>query len=226
VIEKKHFLSAIFVMLSLRTLSGAIFQDIDTTTPLKCIFSCIHQNRIAVDNGRIEKVIFTDDSIAVRMEDESGQIFVCSIRPTFRETVLSIVTDEGKVQDIEIRFEDRPSEVVILQEPDSETKCYTYQGIGSILNKILSGQTPIGYICLKGNIQQQCIGRGIILDTIASFEGCEETVKLIRILNKKRCSNRLFEIDFCSPETQWVYLVKDTLSPFEETIAIVSERKG
>lgn len=224
--NKYQFFGLLVSAISYGSLSGAIFCEIDTSTPLKCVFSDIHQNRIAVDNGRVEKVIFTDDSIAIRMEEESGQVFVVAVKPTLRETVLSLVTDKGIVQDFEIKFEDRSSEVVILQDISvSNRDSYPSRDIGISIDQILSGQTPEDYCCFGVNGEQKMIGCGILLDTIARFDGCKDTVNLIHIVNPGNCKVRISEQNLCSPSTQWVYLVKDVLSSQEETVALVCERK-
>jgi hypothetical protein len=140
-ISKKHLFYALCgFIISCNSLSGAVFCKINTAMPLKCIFSNFHQNRIAVDKGRIEKVIFTDDSIAMRMEEESGQVFVVSVKPNYRETVISLVTDRGFV-------------VVILQEAlnSSNNSSYAHQNIGILIEKILAGQTPEDYCCFAVN---------------------------------------------------------------------------
>ena len=206
-------------------LSGAIFHQIDTTTSLKCKFSSIHQNRVVVDGGRVEKVVFTDDSIAIRMEEESGQAFICAVAPIYREIVVSFVTDKGLVQDLEIHFEDRSPEVVVLRESDSRDQKYAYRDMWSLLEKILSGHTPDGFCCVEDIGEQQTICLGIDLDPITSFIGCCETIRLMRVINTKRCENQIFECDLCSPATQWVFLVKNDLTPFEETIAVISEMR-
>ena len=51
------------------------------------------------------------------MEEESGQVFVYTLEPIPDVLTLSVITNCG-VQDLEISFESRSSEVVILENPD------------------------------------------------------------------------------------------------------------
>jgi TraK protein len=222
---KKYFVGASLLISSFYPLFGIIIQEIDTTIPLKCVFSNIHQNRIVVQNGRVEKVIFIDDSIAMRMEEESGQAFVCAINPTSRESVISIVTDKGQVQDLEIRFEDRASEVVILEEPCSKKNSDSTHNIGEQITQILSGQTPEGFYCIDGEEKLPPIRSCLERSVISIFEGYTETIRLERLTNTGCCKLRFSERDLCSSSTQWVYILKNALTSREETLAIISERR-
>jgi TraK protein len=205
--------------------SAVVFHEIDTTLPAKCSFSNTNQNRIVVENGRIEKVIFTDDSITVRMEEESGQAFVCAFKPITIETVVSVVTDKGEVQDLEISFEKRSSEVVVLKSSKSKKNTIEDRNIVKIIDQILSGQTPDGYCCKEGRGDWYCIENGFKASTIAEFESSRDMIRMVTIINASKNENRLSESQLGSLDTQWVYLIKKTLSCQERTIALVSERK-
>lgn len=214
------------LVLGLQSLQGAIFYQIDTTMPLKCTFSSLYQNRVAVDKGRVEKAIYCEDMIDVRLEEESGQAFVYCTGPTAKETVLSIVTDKGQVQDIELTFEEQSTEVVILQNP-SKTSNYSphSQEISTIINEVLCGRAPKGFCCFTSNLQQQELCGVFLLDPIATFEGLHQSLHLLRIVNNGRCENYINEVEINLPSTLWVYLVKHDLLPQEETLAIVAIRK-
>ena len=203
------------------SLSGTVFYEIDTTKLLKCTFSIEHQNRIAVENGRIEKAVYTDDAVLVRLEEESGQAFVFALKPSHKEVVISIITDKGDVQDLEVSFENKPSEVVILKEEKKNKKCHFNQEIIEIINAILKGQTPDQYCCTEegDTIIPYC---GVTLNSIASFESCKDTIKLCRLTNISKNILRIFESDLCMPRTKWIYVIRNYLKPHEETIALIS----
>lgn len=223
--NRKILLGLFGMMLNiLPSLEGAVFSKIDTTVPLKCVFSNEHQNRIIVDKGRIEKVIFTDDALAVRLEEESGQVFVYLTHPKGKEIVLSVVTESGIVQDLEICFEEKSSEIVILQKPESQKALCQPHDIEQIIETILAGQSPKGYCCFDGG-ESRMVQSQIFLNAIARFEGNQEIINLFRIENKAAYRSCLIEQELCSPSTNWVYLVKRELSPHEETIAIVAESR-
>jgi hypothetical protein len=202
-----------------------VFYDMDTTLPAKCSFSNTSQNRVLVENGRIEKVIFTDDSITVRMEEESGQAFVCAFKPIKINTVISVVTDKGEVQDIEIDFSNKPSEIVVLRDNTDTKKSLDDRNIVRIIDTLLAGQTPEGYCCNELNGVWRCVGNGFKASTIAQFESSLDSILMVRIINSAKCEKALTESQLCSEETQWVYLIKKILDSRETTLALVSERK-
>lgn len=205
--------------------SAVVFYDIDTTLPAKCVFSNITQNRIVVENGRVEKVIFTDDSITVRMEEESGQAFVCAFKPINTETVISVVTDKGEVQDLEISFSKQSSEVVVLRDCKTQRKAIEDRNIVMLIDTILSGQTPEGYCCNEVNGGWRCVGNGFKASTMVQFESSRDIIRMVTIINASKEQNSLTESQLCSLDTQWVYLIKKILAYQERTIALVSERK-
>ena len=209
--------------------TGAIFHDIDTTTPLPCTLSSIHQNRILVSEGRIAKVIFPEGSLAIQMEEESGQAFVCAVASLPGSTTLTVVTDRGLVQDIEARFEEGPSQVVILREEHkpslSEQKPAPWAKMNTLLDQVLNGKVPKGY-CRFTLRAQKLTAQGLLVHTLASFEGAEDTLYLYQVKNPKRCPVHLQERCLSAPGSLWVYLEKHTLDPGEETWAVQALKRA
>jgi hypothetical protein len=210
---------------AIHQVSAVVFQDIDTTLPVKCSFSNTLQNRVVVESGRIEKAIFTDDAITVRMEEESGQAFICALKPINIETVVSVVTDKGEVQDLEISFEKRSSEVVVLKSRSNKKNLIEDRNIINIIDRMLSGQTPEGYCCTEGRGEWYCIENGFKASDIAQFESSRDIIRMVTIINTAPTENCLNESQLCSLDTQWVYLFKNILPSHERTIALVCERK-
>ncbi len=215
--------SALFLIFG--QVSAVIFREIDTTVPVKCSFSNTHQNRIVVEEGRVEKILFTDDFITVRMEEESGQAFVCQTRPIDKSTVISVVTDKGLVQDIEIEFSKRSSEVVVLKECKAKKNSVDDRNIVTVIDKILSGQTPEGYCCVEGKREGCCIGNGIKSSVVANFESSRDNIQMVTLVNMTKEVRCINPSQLCSSDTRWVYLIKDRLSGRDITLALVSQRK-
>lgn len=209
--------------------TGAIFHDIDTTTPLPCTLSSTHQNRILVSEGRIAKVIFPEGSLSIQMEEESGQAFVCAVASLPGSTTLTVVTDRGLVQDIEAQFEDGPSQVVILREehktPLSEHRPGPWAKTNTLLDQLLKGKVPKGY-CRFSLRSRMSIDHGLFMDTLASFEGAKDTLYLYKIKNTKRHTVQLQERCLSAPGSLWVYLEKHTLDPGEETWAVQALKRA
>lgn len=230
-IERNKLITALLkatLFLSPYCVSAAIFHDIDTTTPLKCTLSSSHQNRVIASGGRIAKAIFPDNRISVQIEDESGQIFIYALGPIANETTVSVVTENGYVQDLEIRFEDKSSEVVILNEPNEKCKDESpnqMQAVPILIDEILQGNIPKGYCCFRENGENRKIRKGIVVETLARFEGESDIIYLYKVINRMRSSVCIHEQQLSLPCGLWVFLERNSICPKEETIAIVAVKR-
>lgn len=90
------------LILSAASLSAAIYHPIDTTQTLRCCFSISQHNRVLIDKGRIKKIIFPEEKLHVRMEETSGQVFIQAKTSLQERVVVSIISQTGIVQDVEI----------------------------------------------------------------------------------------------------------------------------
>ena len=215
----------LFVIVS--TCNAAIFHSIDTTVLLKCVFSASHQNRVAIDGGRVEKAIFADGKVAIQLEETSGQMFVYALGYLVDPVVISIVTNLGRIQNLKVTFEDRSSEVIILSHPiDCSAR---HQGqvteakqISVILNDLIEGRTPRGYSYFEGSGKCHRVGMGVFAKTIASFEGPMDTIYILRITNQNTDTLQLHERQITAEFGRWAYLAKNILDPQEVTLAILS----
>ncbi len=90
-------------------------------------------------NGRIKKVIASENErLSIQMEEITGQVFIYARDTNPKETSISIVSDTGVIQDIQIHFLERTPEVVILQDPEEEA----YQENNKKSSKILQTIVP------------------------------------------------------------------------------------
>lgn len=219
-----------FLIMTTFPLQATLFHEIDTTNLLKSTLSSSHHNRIAIDGGRIKKVIFSEAEVVIRMEEESGQIFVQTLTRNPPDTTISIVTDEGEVQDIELSFVEKSSETLILRYPrDWDTHsdcCDPAEEIVDVVDSILNGRTPSGYFSYPGTNECRRVSRGVRAVNISILAGPQETLYVWQLENrfygKKRLNER--EVNFyCG---SWVYLDRYLLKPGEQTIAIISVKKS
>lgn len=221
---KLKILVALFLGGSL--LSGTIFHEIDTTKLLRCTFSSQHHNRIAVDEGRIKKVIFSERDLSIRLEEESGQIFVQTPFSDKAETTLSIVTEEGVIQDISLLFDDRESETLILrkpklQKPISQPK-HTAQKILRIVEQIRLGETPDGFHLCTASQETRCI-EGISAKRAAKVIGEDSHLNVWELTNSTKQRRQLEERIYNFDQGAWVYLDKHSLSSGERTLLIIGD---
>ncbi|MCH9626263.1 MAG: hypothetical protein S4CHLAM123_14590 [Chlamydiales bacterium] len=219
-----------FVLLSTSSLSAAIFYEIDTTRPLCCSFSNKHHNRILVDQGRIKKIIFPEDKLCVRMEELSGQAFVQTKYLTHEPTIVSVVTQEGFVQDIEITFSDCPTQTIVLKNHSAECSSLQqvtestqdHSSIGCLVDNILKGEVPCGYLSTPFRASSFKPKRGIAAKLVGRLQSREDTLFIYEIRNKTRWSRKICEGEIACPGTLWAYLENHCLNPKEKTLAIVA----
>lgn len=228
------------ILLSLGVLishaEAAQYLDMDTTNILRCIISSRHHNRIVVDGKRIKKVIYPDGEIAIRVEEESGQIFVQPMidKPTL--TTVSIVTSEGIVQDLEIEFVDISSEIVILRDkeflPCEVDECVVssesseLDDIQDLIKSILSGYTPIEYTAVDTQEIDCAIYKGVTLKSFAKLVGWSYTIYVLGIDNSSSRTKMLQECDINIPQGDWVYIDNRKLEGGKKTIALIGVKNS
>lgn len=209
---------------------ATIFHDIDTTVLIKCTFSSRHHNRIALDRGTIVKAFYTGTDVSTELDEESGQLFIRPLRIDVKPITISIITENGLVQDLEIDFEDQSSEILILKLPDESNADLQGCKDGSnphdfveILEKILSGSVPEGYTSYEMDCNYQLIKKGVVTRKIAKFVGPTNTLYLWEIKNNSLLKKQLCETEFTSEGILWVYLAKNCLNRQEKTFAITAK---
>lgn len=218
-------------------LAAAVFHEIDTTNILFCTFSERFQNRILVENGKVQKIISADEEkLSIFLEEISGQAFIYCRDPEPEETTLSVITNTGVVQDIQIAFTNCSSEVVILREseletepgPESEPKNRPFtENIMAVVSDILLGNIPAGYFPCQVQCQQWKPKNGIILDLVAKLDGCMGSdlyVYQIRNVTKKQCQLMECELQFFG--CRWVFLEANIILPKQTILGVFSVVKN
>ncbi len=223
------FRGSIFLILGLPLLSATHFLEIDTTHLLQCTLSSRHHNRIAISGKRIKKFIYPEGFIAIRQEEESGQIFVQSLVDYPPITTLSIVTEDGVVQDLELHFEDCRAELIVLQEPETcpsiclEEACIELPnyGLEKLIDGALSGRLPEGYISFECDRRAKRLKKGVCLRRVSKFIGDSSSVFLLSIENNSKSKQAINECELSFMGGDWVYIQKTALNPGEKMIALV-----
>jgi hypothetical protein len=230
----KRITPLLLSLFMLASLEGTIIETLDTTNLLRCTFSSRHHNRIVVNGQPIVKVIFPEGAIAIRTEEESGQVFVSSVSLDAIPNTVSIITSSGFVQDIEISFKDIPCESLFLVFPSTEEDnqddiCnHDVPEVNQrkeILDSILSGKVLEGYYCEDGSQESYCIKPGVFMKEVTKLEGSREEIYIFDVINQARNCKNLVESDFTCLEGSWVYIDNSFLKSGERTFAIVSVRR-
>ena len=223
---KGNLMKLIFLfLLFIPPLSAAIFEEMDTIKLLKCSFSSRYHNRIAIDGGRIKKAIFVEQGISIRLDNETGQVFVHPMCEYPGETTISVISEEGTVQDIHLHFIDKPSEVLILKPEEPEKENFLLQipkSQDEIVSLVLSEEIPDGYIRHEGNNKPFLFKRGIYLQQTSAFVSKEDILYLWQVENRSKQQQSLEKLCFQGGEE--IYIGKKVLMPNEKTFVIILVR--
>jgi len=224
------FLFYLFFCANSHSAIAAMFHTIDTTSPLLCTFSYKFQNRVMVVNGKIQKVIASDeDRLSIFTEPFSGQIFISTRNYAPQETTVSIVTDTGVVQDLQISFTDRISEVVLLTDSNREDEekkerepiCIQDSSL-KIVEEVLKGNVPNGYLPCRLEKTQWSPKKGILLQPIVQLEGFEQILYLYQVTNTAKSGLTVEEIDLSIPGCRWVFLEANFLYSKQKMLGIIA----
>jgi hypothetical protein len=223
---KKSLLAALAALFPL-PLFATVQAPIDSKMLLNVIFSSIHQNRISVEGGTVKKVLYQDCDVYVSIEETSNQVFVYSLTDRPPMTTLSLILEDGTVQDIEIDFQHRRSELLILsniKEPPCKTNYIddTWDGVARLIRGVCLGKIPPTYLSCEFPQAKKNLGKGLFARLSGKLLADRELVYLWEIENAGCSTASLSEGDFSSRSVNWVYLHKNRLSRNQKTFAIVS----
>jgi TraK protein len=203
--------------------------EMDSNVLFKCVFSSRHHNRIAVSEQRIKKVIYPEGEVLIRMEEDTGQIFVHAMVPNPLETTITVITSEGDVQDLEISFADRPLEVLLLKGKSEDCLCELSSlelddersAMHNIIESLLFGKTPAEHIPVQD--RQICfrVKSRVMAKSVMRLIGPLFTVYVLHLENqgcKKAC---IHEKEINCIRGEWVFMEKHELKPCEKGLALI-----
>jgi hypothetical protein len=220
----------LFGLLVTFSVDAVLFHEIDTTRVLKCTFSSIHHNRIAVDKGRIKKLIYPNEQLYVSSEEESGQVFIQSKDAYSAPTTIAVVTQGGYVQDIEIAFQEIPAEVVILSEPPSCDASSVVQdspfcpddSLRVKIEAVMQGKVPDNYFERPFEEKIWKPKLGLVGRTFLKLRGPSDTLYVFEVQNTCRKNHVLLEKDLYCQKAKWIFLEKTSLNPSETLMGMVA----
>lgn len=226
-----RYFSIFYCFLFITTVEATQFLETDTTQLLHCTLSYRHHNRIAFSGKRIKKFIYPEGFIVVRQEEESGQIFVQSLVDNPPITTISIVSDDGFVQDLEIHFGDYPAEIVILEEgrtccciEEEIIPCFPNNDFEELISGALTGRLPNGYISFECDRKTHRMKKGLYARRISQLIGDETSAFLLLIENHSKSRMTIQECELSFMGGDWTYIQKNQLEPGEQGIALVGKR--
>lgn len=215
-------------------LQGTVFLDLNPTELISCTLSSEHHNRMVISGKRIKKVIYPDKALLVKIEDETGQVYLESMVEDLQNVTVSLITTDGIAQDLELHFAERSSEIVILQVPEEkempndenakQIQTSNEYFITCLVNEIVAGRVPDGYGVVDQQGKPWCVGYGVSAQKIYELLGNGQTIHVMCVQNKSNRKKCLHESLFQCPGVEWIYLDRHQLKPGEKTFAIISWR--
>jgi hypothetical protein len=181
-----------------------------------------------VEEGRIKKAICPDGALDLLMEEDSGQLFVSCNAQTPSSVTLSVVTDNGRVQDLELTFGDSSSEVVCLSGstyPNSSHPYHSPLDVASLVTDVLRGVAPKGYVGRTAKRIWSRLKEGVRYSIDRIFDGPDNSIRLIRIHNSSGRVRQVQESDLECAGCQWVYLMDKKIQARASTYAVVGVEK-
>jgi hypothetical protein len=233
---RKVSLIFLYMLLLYPSLSwGVLRKEINTTSPLKCTFSKRDHNRIVVEEGVIEKIIYPEGYFSLDSEMGSGQAFMLPLFDFEEEVTISVITGGGYVQDMRVSLEDKSTEVILLKEPNKNSiDDLTIKPMQnekdefvSTLKNVLNGKIPDGYTLrnFKKEAKQEISGSKFKKLNKYILEGRSGQIRVIEVSHSKPKVQILSEKIFSADNVQWVYLQKPKVKPNESVFVIIGETK-
>lgn len=185
-----------------------------------------------IQNGRVRKIIYPEENLSISLEEHSGQAFIYAVGRIERPLALAVITESGLVQDIELSFQSKESEVLILNEPQEEdvkeefstctTPCMTEEEQRQlVVNDILSGKIPEGYVSCTQPRWNRSIKCGLQATNIVKLESTASTLYIYEIVNISKRKRKISEVDLECEGSMWVCLESHNLKPREKVLGIV-----
>jgi hypothetical protein len=185
-----------------------------------------------VDGQRIKKVVYPPGDVLVSIEEESGQIFVQAMMDNPPETTISIITNSGFVQDLELEFTEKPTEIVILKEKSvEESVCLSdlnaiecreeIDSIQDAIEALLIGETPEEYIPVED--RQICgrVKRGVILRSVMRLVSPLYTIYVMNVENTGRNRECIHEKEINCVNGEWVFIERGELESADKMLALI-----
>lgn len=221
-------------MMVLQVASATTITNFDSLHLFRCTFSNKHHNRIVVQDGRIATVVAPEGDISASLEETSGQLFIHALHSNPPVTTISIITESGEVQDIEMIFEDIPSETLVLTpvfeekfECDHDSCGYSKeQSTSFVVDAVLSGKIPYGFSSVVGCSERRVLKKGVVAEVTGKLISESEIVYIWKINNKSLFSKKINYSDFRFLNPSWIYIDKHQIGGFsgKHTVAMVGVR--
>jgi hypothetical protein len=228
----KKTIAPIFFILIQAFLTGAQYIEMDETSVIPVNLSSSNHNRIAIIGDRVKKVFFNSSNISVEVEDNSGQLFVQLMKLHCRNTTLSLISTSGVIQDLELRFAEGPSEVILLQE-EAETEeleprnrfespiTIEEENLTSLVEGVINGTIPEGYVQFEEQESPEKIKKGLKMQRMSRLVNEKQIVFIYRLENESSQVKCVTECEVNVLDGDWVFLDRYKLKANECALVLI-----
>lgn len=235
-VKRLHSVIMIGVMTSV-SIYGLVTSDIDDTQKLKVTLSAKDTNRITIDNSRIAQVFGVEELMAIQFDEENGQCFVKAKTNPGHPVTLTVITEEGETQDVEVTFADVPSEVVRLHSLRKDLKPLS-DVLGDdegtvqteaveLIKQLVRQQIPKGFTVSElSDTKERVLKNGCALQTLKRISGRGWEISMGRIQNPTEGVIRLKESALASEQDIVVYLSQGELHPGQTATCVMIRKRG
>lgn len=225
------------ILLATSKIYGLVTSDIDDTQKLKVTLSAKDTNRITIDNGRIAQVFGVEELMAIQFDEENGQCFVKAKTTPGHPVTLTLITEEGETQDVEVTFADVPSEVVRLHSLKKGLKPLS-EVVGDdeenghaeaieLMKQLVRQQIPRGFTVLElTDTKERVFNNGGTLQILKRLTGRGWEILLGSVKNPTESMIRIKESAFASEQDVAVYLSQGELHPGQAATCVMIRKRG
>jgi|GEM_PF-5498641 len=225
------------ILLGTSKIYGLVTSDIDDTQKLKVTLSAKDTNRIMIDNSRIAQVFGVEDLMAIQFDEENGQCFVKAKNNPGHPVTLTLITEEGETQDVEVTFANVPSEVVRLHSLKKELKPLSEvlgddDGSGhaealELMKHLVRQEIPKGFSVMDlTDPKDRALRNGCTLQTLKRLTGRGWDILMGSVKNPTDALIRLKESAFASEQDIAVYVSQGELHPGQAATCVMIRKRG
>lgn len=212
------------------TPKALVTSEMNDLKPLKVSFSQRDTNRVTIENGRIAQVFGTEELMAIQFDEENGQCFVKAKSHPGHPITLTVITESGETQDLEITFKDVASEVVVLRSIKSTDTLPPDDGgdpLIEVMKWVLQGKLPKG-VRFKPLETHKTIAvqKGLERQLTHVLQHGEYRVDKGTIKNTTGTALRLHESKVSVKGDVAIYIKDRTLVPNQSTYVLVVRKRG
>lgn len=216
---------------------GLVVSDIDDTHKLKVTLSIKDTNRITIDNSRIAQVFGVEELMAIQFDEENGQCFVKAKTNPGHPVTLTLITEEGETQDLEVTFADVPSELVRLHSLKKELKPLS-EVLGDdeenvhaeaieLMKHLVRQQIPKRFSVFElSDTKERVLKNGCTLQTLKRLTGRGWEILLGSVKNPTESIIRIKESGLASEQDIAVYLSQGELHPGQAATCVMIRKRG